>query len=36
MFQSPLAVIFDPARINFAVLQEDGTLNEQPGFDIRK
>lgn len=36
MFQKSVAVIFDPDRKNFAVLQEDGSLNEEPGFDIRK
>ena len=35
MFQQAVAVIFDPDRKNFAVLQEDGKLNEDPGFDIR-
>ncbi|MEO5623792.1 MAG: hypothetical protein ABJB02_00155 [Dokdonella sp.] len=35
MFQKSVAVIFDPDRKSFAVLEEDGTLNEDPGFDIR-
>ena len=36
LFQEPVAVVFDPDHKRFAVLQEDGTLNENPGFDIRK
>ena len=36
MFQESVAVIFDPDRKNFAVLQKDGSLNENPGFDIRR
>ena len=30
-----VAVIFDGDRKQFAVLEADGTLNENPGFDIR-
>jgi len=36
MFQEAVAVVIDANRKNFAVLQKDGTLNERPGFDIRK
>ena len=36
MFQDPIAVVFDSERKHFAVLEADGTLNEHPGFDIRK
>ena len=34
-FQEPIAVIFDGDRKQFAVLEADGTLNENPAFDIR-
>lgn len=34
-FQEPVAVVFDGDRKQFAVLQADGTLNENPDFDIR-
>ena len=30
-----IAVVFDPDRKRFGVLEPDGTLNENPGFDIR-
>ena len=36
MFQNPVAVVFDSDRKNYAVLREDGTLDEKPGFEIRK
>jgi len=36
LFQDPIAVVFDSERKHFAVLEPDGTLNENPGFDIRK
>jgi hypothetical protein len=35
LFREPVAVVFDADRSHFAVLQADGTLNENPGFDIR-
>lgn len=35
LFQKPVPVLFDSDRKTFAVLEEDGTLNEHPGFDIR-
>lgn len=35
-FQPPVAVIFDGDRKNFAVLEIDGSLNENPGFEIRQ
>jgi hypothetical protein len=28
-------VVFDPDRNHFAVIRADGTLDENPGFDIR-
>lgn len=34
-FQPSVAVVFDGDRKKFAVLEEDGSLNESPGFDIR-
>lgn len=34
-FQPPVAVVFDGDRKKFAVLEADGTLNENPGFEIR-
>jgi len=36
MFQQPVPVVFDSDRKHYAVLKEDGTLDEKPGFDIRK
>jgi hypothetical protein len=35
-FQAPIAVVFDGDRKNFAVLEIDGSLNENPGFEIRQ
>jgi len=35
LFQDPIPVVFDGDRKKFAVLEQDGTLNESPGFDIR-
>lgn len=35
LFQPAVPVIFDSDRKKFAVLEVDGTLNENPGFDIR-
>jgi len=35
LFQPPVAVIFDGDRKKFAVLEADGSLNENPGFEIR-
>lgn len=35
-FQTPIAVVFDGDRKHFAVLETDGTLNENPGFEIRQ
>jgi hypothetical protein len=34
-FQPPIPVVFDADRSRFAVLDADGTLNLEPGFDIR-
>jgi hypothetical protein len=34
-FGESVAVVFDPDRKRFGVLEADGTLNENPGFDIR-
>ena len=36
MFQTPIPVVFDGDRKKFAVLEPDGTLNENPGFEIRE
>lgn len=35
-FQTPIPVVFDGDRKKFAVLEEDGSLNENPGFEIRQ
>jgi hypothetical protein len=35
-FQPPVAVVFDGDRKKFAVLELDGALNENPGFEIRQ
>ena len=34
-FQANVPVVFDGDRKKFAVLELDGSLNEEPGFDIR-
>jgi hypothetical protein len=36
MFKEPIPVVFDSDRRHFAILKADGTLDENPGFDIRK
>jgi len=35
LFQDILPVVFDADRNSYAVLRPDGTLDENPGFDIR-
>ena len=35
-FQPSIPVVFDADRKQFAVLEPDGTLNENPGFTIRE
>lgn len=35
MFQPSIPVVFDGDRKTFAILEVDGTLNENPPFDIR-
>jgi len=35
MFQASIPVVFDGDRKTYAVLEPDGTLNENPGFKIR-
>jgi len=35
LFQPSIPVVFDADRKRYAVLEADGSLNEQPGFDIR-
>ena len=35
-FQDSIPVVFDADRKSFAVLRTNGTLDEHPGFDIRK
>lgn len=34
-FQPAIPVVFDGDRKSYAVLLEDGTLDENPGFEIR-
>lgn len=34
-FQKPVAVVYDPETRRYAVLREDGTLDENPSFTIR-
>jgi hypothetical protein len=36
LFEPSIPVVFDGDRKTFAVLEADGTLNEQPGFEIRQ
>jgi hypothetical protein len=36
MFKDPIPVVFDSDRRHFAILKDDGTLDENPEFDIRK
>ncbi|MCY7355763.1 MAG: hypothetical protein LH470_11950 [Lysobacter sp.] len=35
MFESPIPVVFDRGRQRYAVLEPDGSINENPGFKIR-
>ncbi len=35
LFQDALPVVFDADRNRYAVLRPDGTLDENPGFEIR-
>ena len=35
MFLPSIAIVFDSDRRRFAVLEPDGTLNENPGITIR-
>jgi len=35
LFQPSVPIIFDADRRHFAVIEEDGTLNENPQFTIR-
>lgn len=35
MFQDIVPVVFDPDRQHFALMRGDGTLDENPGFEIR-
>ena len=34
-FMDSIPVVFDADRRSFAVIRPDGTLDENPGFDIR-
>lgn len=36
LFQKPIPVVFDGSRQRFAVIEEDGTLNENPTISIRE
>ncbi|MEJ7745381.1 MAG: hypothetical protein WKF61_01220 [Luteimonas sp.] len=35
MFQPPIPVVFDRGRQRYAVLEADGSINENPDFKIR-
>lgn len=35
LFQPTVPVVFDGERQHFAVLKDDGSLDDKPGFDIR-
>ena len=35
LFQPSVAVVFDSDRRRFAVLEQDGRINEHPDFEIR-
>jgi hypothetical protein len=35
LFLDPLPVVFDSDRKRYALLNPDGTLDDNPGFDIR-
>ncbi|GHB96517.1 hypothetical protein [Thermomonas carbonis] len=35
LFQPVIPVLFDPDRHGYAILEEDGSLNEHPPFVIR-
>lgn len=35
MFMDPIPVVFDRQGARYAVLEPDGSLNENPGFNIR-
>lgn len=36
LFQKAIPIVFDGDRKSFAVIEEDGSLNEKPPFTIRK
>lgn len=35
MFQDPIPVVFDRSGTRWAVLEPDGSINENPGFKLR-
>lgn len=35
MFSAPIPIVFSPDGGRFVVLEEDGAINENPGFKIR-
>lgn len=35
LFQDAVPVVFDGSRDHFAIIEPDGTLNENPDIDIR-
>lgn len=35
MFSAPIPIVFSPDGGRFVVLEEDGVINENPGFKIR-
>ncbi|MGO1003548.1 hypothetical protein [Lysobacter sp. CA196] len=36
LFREPIPVVFHPDGERYAVLEADGSLNENPGFEIRR
>lgn len=36
LFREPVPVVFHPESDRHAVLEPDGSLNEDPGFDLRR
>jgi len=36
LFLEPIPVVFHPDGERYAVLEADGSLNENPGFEIRR
>lgn len=36
LFQKPIPIVFDGDRKSFAIIEEDGSVNDKPPFVIRK